>query len=168
MNNLLENQNYFLSQKLQNDIFTIICNSNINSIIIGGPEGLGKKKFVLKLAKFILCNSELTIKITLDIFQQNKFHLDHLKSTKSFRLFDNNSHPDFFHLNNEEDKLEKTIPIEEVRKSKHFFYKTDSISRIKIGIINTIEDLSINSQNLLLKTIEELPQSSYLFIITPV
>ncbi len=163
---LLINKNYFLSKKLQKDIFAIICTKKINTIIIGGPKGLGKRNFILKLAKFILCNLELSKDINLNFFEENKFNFEQLKTTKSFYLFDNNSHPDFFYLNNEEQKLGKTIPIENVRKFKNFFYKTDSISRVKIGIIDTIEDLSINSQNLLLKTIEELPEKSYLFIIS--
>ena len=166
MINSLINKNYFLSKKLQKDIFAIICTKKINTIIIGGPKGLGKRNFVLKLAKFILCNLELTKEINLSFFEENKFNFEQLKTTKSFYLFDNNSHPDFFYLNDEEQKLGKTIPIENVRKFKNFFYKTDSISRVKIGIIDTIEDLSINSQNLLLKTIEELPEKSYLFIIS--
>ena len=166
MINSLLNQNFFLSKKLQKDIFAIICTKKINTIIIGGPKGLGKINFVIKLAKFILCKLELINKISLDCFEENKFNFEQLKTTKSFYLFDNNSHPDFFYLNNEENKLGKTIPIENVRKFKNFFYKTDSISRVKIGIIDTIEDLSINSQNLLLKTIEELPRNSYLFIIS--
>ena len=166
MINSLINKNYYLSSKLQKDIFTIISTKKINTVIIGGQKGLGKRNFVLKLAKFILCNLELTKEINLDFFEENKFNFEQLKTTKSFYLFDNNSHPDFFYLNDEEKKLGKTIPIENVRKFKNFFYKTDSISRVKIGIIDTIEDLSINSQNLLLKTIEELPQNSYLFIIS--
>ena len=166
MINSLINKNYYLSEMLQKDIFAIICTKKINTIIIGGPKGLGKRNFVLKLAKFILSHLELTKEINLDFFEDNKFNFEQLKTTKSFYLFDNNSHPDFFYLNNEEQKLGKTIPIENVRKFKSFFYKTDSISRVKIGIIDTIEDLSINSQNLLLKTIEELPEKSYLFIIS--
>ena len=166
MFNLLINQNSFLSQKLQKDIFAIICTKKINSIIVGGAKGLGKRNFVLKLAKFILCNLEIKKEINLDFFENNKLDFDQLKTTKSFYLFDNNSHPDFSYLNDEEKKLGKTIPIENVRKFKNFFYKTDSISRVKIGIIDTIEDLSINSQNLLLKTIEELPKNTYLFIIS--
>ena len=166
MINSLINQNFFLSKKLQKDIFAIICTKKINTFIIGGSKGLGKRNFVLKLAKFILCKLELSKEINLDCFEENKFNFEQLKTTKSFYLFDNNSHPDFFYLNDEEKKLGKTIPIENVRKFKNFFYKTDSISRVKIGIIDTIEDLSINSQNLLLKTIEELPKNSYLFIIS--
>ena len=160
------NQNFFLSQKLQKDIFAIISTKKINTIIVGGPRGLGKRNFILKLAKFILCNLEIKKEINLDVFEDNKLDFEQLKTTKSFYLFDNNSHPDFFYLNDEEKKLGKTIPIENVRKFKNFFYKTDSISRVKIGIIDTIEDLSVNSQNLLLKTIEELTNNSYLFIIS--
>ncbi len=166
MINSLINDNFFFSQKLQNDIFAIIRTKKLNTIIIGGPKGLGKRNFVLKLAKFILCNLEIRKKINLDFFENNKFDFEKLKNTKSFYLFDNNSHPDFFYLNEEEKKIGKNIPIENVRKFKNFFYKTDSISTVKIGIIDTIEDLSINSQNLLLKTIEELPKTSYLFIIS--
>ena len=59
MINSLINQKYFLSQKLQKEIFAIICSKKINTIIIGGPKGLGKRNFVLKLAKFILCNLEI-------------------------------------------------------------------------------------------------------------
>ena len=166
MINSLINQKYFLSQKLQKEIFAIICTKKINTIIIGGQKGLGKRNFILKLAKFILCNLESSNEINLDIFEENTFDFHQLKTTKSFHLFDNNSHPDFFYLNNEDEKNGKNIPIEKVRKFKNFFYKTASISRIKIGIIDVIEDLSINSQNLLLKTIEELPYTSYLFIIS--
>ena len=166
MINSLINKKFFLSQKLQKDIFAIICSKKINTIILGGPSGLGKRTFVLKLAKFILCKLEITKDINYDFFEDNKMDFEQIKKTKSFSLFDNNSHPDFFYLNDEDKTIGKTIPIENVRKFKNFFYKTDSISRVKIGIIDAIENLSINSQNLLLKTIEELSVNSYLFIIS--
>ena len=76
MINSLINQNHFLSQKLQKNIFEIICNKKINTIIIGGPKGLGKINFVLKLAKFILCKLEIKKEINLDFFEDNKFKLD--------------------------------------------------------------------------------------------
>ena len=84
MINSLINQKYFLSQKLQKEIFAIICTKKINTIIIGGPKGLGKRNFVLKLAKFILCNLEITKEINLDFFEDNKFEDDHISYT--FRL----------------------------------------------------------------------------------
>ena len=39
MINSLINQKYFLSQKLQKEIFAIVCTKKINTIIIGGPKG---------------------------------------------------------------------------------------------------------------------------------
>ena len=166
MNNSLIKQNFFFNKKTQRNIFKIICEKKINTIIIGGPKGIGISDFILSLAKYMLCKLELNKDINLDILEENEFNIEQFKITKSFYLFDHNSHPDFFYLNDEDNVLGKTIPIENVRKFISFFNKTNAISRVKIGIINTIEDLSVNSQNLLLKTIEELPQSSYLFIIS--
>jgi len=143
----------------------------LEKIEITHHDGTSGKKYKTRLhwgkkPKLPYPKGEWRIARVRDFFEDNKLDFDQLKTTKSFYLFDNNSHPDFFYLNDEEKKIGKTIPIENVRKFKNFFYKTDSISRIKIGIIDTIEDLSLNSQNLLLKTIEELPKSSYLFIIS--
>ena len=56
----------------------------INTIIIGGPKGLGKRNFVLKLAKFILCNLELTKEINLSFFEENKFNFEQLKKQSLF------------------------------------------------------------------------------------
>ena len=47
-----------------------------------------------------------------------------------------------------------------------FFKKLFHYLIVKIAVINTIDDLSINSLNLLLKTIEELPTNSYIFLIS--
>ena len=123
MINSLINQKYFLSQKLQKEIFAIICTKKINTIIIGGPKGLGKRNFVLKLAKFILCNLEITKEINLDFFEDNKLDFDQLKTTKSFYLFDNNSHPDFFYLNDEEKKLVKLYQLRMLENLKIFLTK---------------------------------------------
>ncbi len=76
MINSLINQNYFLSHNLQKNIFAIICTKKINTIIIGGPKGLRKRNFVLKLSKFILCNLEFRKEITLDLFEEKKFNFD--------------------------------------------------------------------------------------------
>ena len=123
MINSLINQKYFLSQKLQKEIFAIICTKKINAIIIGGPKGLGKRNFALKLAKFILCNLEITKEINLDFFEDNKLDFDQLKTTKSFYLFDNNSHPDFFYLNDDEKKLAKLSQLKMLENLKIFITK---------------------------------------------
>ena len=161
----LENNN-FVSNKIQKQIISTICSNTINTFIIGGSKGLGKKNFIFKLCKFMLCHFELNDNISLETFKTNEFCLDKININKSYNLFENNSHPDFFYLCKEYSIDEKKIPIEKVRNLKSFFYRTFSISKTKIAVIDTIEDLSLNSLNLLLKTIEELPQNSYIFIIS--
>ena len=146
----LENKS-FVSNRIKNQIISTICSNTINSLIIGGSKGLGKKNFIFKLCKFMLCHFELNDEISSEIFEVNQFCLDKTNINKSYYLFENNSHPDFFYLCKEESGDEKKIPIEKVRNLKSFFYKTFSVSKVKIAIIDTVEDLSLNSLNLLLK-----------------
>ena len=146
MTKLIHNQNFFLKTTLQKEILSSFSNNINNPLIIGGPKGLGKVNF------------------TLNHF--NELWFEDIKKNKSFYLFENSSHPDFFYLSNIDEKDKKNIPIENVRELKKFFFSTWSISKIKIAIINSIEDLSINSCNLLLKTLEELKPNSYIFIIS--
>lgn len=156
----------YISNKIKKRIITTVFSNTMNSLIVAGSKGLGKKNFILKLCKFMLCHFELNKKIKFQVLEKSNFCLDEIKINKSFHLFENNSHPDFFHLFKDENDSAKKIPIEKVRNLKTFFYKTYSVSKVKIAVIDTIEDLSINAMNLLLKTIEELPQYSYVFIIS--
>ena len=160
-------ENYsFVNNKIKKQIISTICSNTINAFIIGGTKGLGKKNFIFKISKFMLCQSEVDYKTNSHTFDADHFYLDKIDFNKSHHLFENNSHPDYFYLCKEDNNDEKKIPIEKVRNLKSFFYKTFSVSKVKIAVINTIEDLSLNSLNLLLKTIEELPQNSYIFIIS--
>ena len=160
MNNFTIND-FYLSRDLQENILTNINSRRTNAIILAGQKGLGKNNFILKLSKYLLCKFE-----SEDVEINKSFNFDNLIKNKSFYLFDNNSHPDFYYLTKNEEKDNKNIPIEKVRELKSFFYKTFSVSKIKVAIINPIEDLSVNSCNLILKTLEELPKNSYVFIIS--
>ena len=162
MYNLPLNTSFQGNKDLFEKINLIICNSSNNSFLIGGPAGLGKSNFVYKLSKFLLSHFEDSFKVDL----QNKNMFNDTKINRSSHLFDNNTHPDFFNLMININSDDKKIPIDDVRKLNVFFQKTFSISKIKIAIINTIDDLSINSLNLLLKTIEELPLHTYIFLIS--
>jgi len=56
----------------------------------------------------------------------------------------------------EDVEINKSFNFDNLIKNKSF----------KVAIINPIEDLSVNSCNLILKTLEELPKNSYVFIIS--
>jgi len=155
------NNDFYLNRDLQENILANINSRRTNAIILAGPKGLGKNNFILKLSKYLLCKFE-----SEDVEINKSSSFNNLIKNKSFYLFDNNSHPDFYYLTKNEEKDNKNIPIEKARELKSFFYKTFSVSKIKVAIINPIEDLSINSCNLILKTLEELPKNSYVFIVS--
>ena len=159
--NEFTNNDFYLNRDLQENILANINSRGTNAIILAGPKGLGKNNFILKLSKYLLCKFE-----SEDVEINKSFNFENIIKNKSFYLFDNNSHPDFYYLTKNEEKDNKNIPIEKVRELKSFFYKTFSVSKIKVAIINPIEDLSINSCNLILKTLEELPENSYVFIVS--
>ena len=156
MTNTALSNTFFFNDELKESIFNTISSNSINSLIISGPEGLGKTNFIINLSKFILCELENENSLNLSKLKKSKNTFDNIIKNKSFYLFDNGSHPDFFHLKNTIENLGKKIPIDDVRKLKSFFHKTVSVSKTKVAVINKIEDLTINSLNSLLKTIEEL------------
>ena len=88
------------------------------------------------------------------------------KSEKTSNLIEKNTHPDFMvlELDNEEKKI--TIDIDRVRGCIDFFNHTPAISDYKVCIIDSIEDMNINSSNAILKILEEPPVNSVFFIIS--
>ena len=155
---------FYYNENLIKKIELMICYSSNNSFLIGGPIGVGKENFVYHLSKFLLCHFEEYSK--KDLKDNKKSFLKINKNNRSSHLFDNKTHPDFFNLTISNNLDDKKIPIDQVRKLNIFFQKTFSVSKVKIAVINTIDDLSINSLNLLLKTIEELPLNNYIFLIS--
>ena len=164
MYNLSLNTKLYGNEDVIKKLEIMICSNSNNAFIIGGPAGVGKANFIYKLSKFLLCHFEDFSLI--DLKNKKKEFLNETSNNKSSHLFESKTHPDFYDLTINQDTEEKKIPINNVRKFNSFFQKTFSVSKIKIGVINTIDDLSINSLNLLLKTIEELPLNTYMFLLS--
>ncbi|MBK85574.1 MAG: hypothetical protein CMC86_00030 [Flavobacteriaceae bacterium] len=124
-----------------------------HALIIEGQEGVGKNQICKYLINEILC-------------EKNSHH-----------LIKNNSHPDLFCINNEtlmsyfqrEDKNKlrsstKKIPVGFVREAIDFIMLKSGLSKNKILFIDRAENLTISSQNALLKTLEEPPINTYIII----
>ena len=100
-----------------------------------------------------------------------------LNEKNSHNLIKNNSHPDLFCINNEtlisyfqrvdKGKLKnktKKIPVGFIREAIDFVMLKSGLSKNKILFIDGAENLTISSQNALLKTLEEPPQNTYIII----
>ena len=124
-----------------------------HALIVEGQEGVGK-------------------------YQICQFLINGLLNEKNSRnLIKNNSHPDLFCINNEtlisyfqredKDKLKnktKKIPVGFIREAIDFVMLKSGLSKNKILFIDGAENLTISSQNALLKTLEEPPQNTYIII----
>ena len=128
--------------------------SNLShALIVEGQEGVGKNQICQYLINGLL------------------------NEKNSKNLVKNNSHPDLFCINNEtlfsyfqredKDKLKnktKKIPIGFIREAINFVLLKSGLSKNKILFIDGAENLTISSQNALLKTLEEPPQNTYIII----
>tara|TARA_B100001057_G_scaffold447516_1_gene487071 strand:- start:1352 stop:2335 length:984 start_codon:yes stop_codon:yes gene_type:complete len=130
-------------------------NNNLrSSIIFYGPKGIGKRQFI---NKFI---SEI-IKMKF-----NKPSISH-----HLNLYLNNSHPNIKLVEKELDKKTKkinnNITIEQIRNLKKFNSSSSSLQDLdKIIIIDSADDLNLNSANSFLKTLEEPNNNSFIFLIS--
>jgi len=110
-----------------------------NIWMINGPKGIGKS-LLLRL----LASSLLDIKYTANEYK-------------------NIIHPDLVILSKNNSK--KFISVDEIRNLKKLFYKTSFNGSYRVAIIDSINDLNLFGHNALLKTIEEPPKGSFIFII---
>jgi len=115
-----------------------------HGLLFSGNKGIGKAGFAFDLATQIILSSSLNPNADL-------------------RKIQSNSHPDLLIITKEEKK--RDIPVDAVREITGFLSLTAAISKHRIIIINAIDDLNRNSNNAILKTLEEPPANVFLFLI---
>ena len=138
---------------IEKKISSIDLNNLSHALIVEGQEGVGKNQICQYLINGLL------------------------NEKNSQNLIKNNSHPDLFCINNEtlisyfqrEDKVKlknktKKIPVGFIREAIDFVMLKSGLSKNKILFIDGAENLTISSQNALLKTLEEPPQNTYIII----
>ena len=131
------------NEKTRNFLNKIVAEQNIlHSYLFLGKEGIGKKLIAKEFAKKILCLG-------------NKGNDD----CKSCICFESNNHPDFTIINEESE----IIKINQVRELIEKVIEKPILSNKKVYIINDADKMTVESQNCLLKTLEE-PQE-YMVII---
>ena len=142
-----------------NDIYNQINFNNLpHGIIINGPSGIGKKILAREISQKIIAN------FNEGLDPQNQ------------SLFNSNHHPDFYLLDRE--KIHLKDIIKQKQESKYwddekgykdvvsFLTLTPSISKNKVVCIMNADSMNEESQNALLKSLEEPASYSYIIMTT--
>lgn len=121
-------------------------NNILNSYMFVGKNGIGKEKIAEEFARMILCLSKEKESCT---------------NCNSCIKFLSNNHPDFMKIESEND----SIKINQIRELQEWIYQKPIISDKKIIIINDADLMTEESQNCILKTLEEPPLYAVIILI---
>jgi len=125
-----------------------------NKILLSGKKGLGKSTLAYHLINYILSENE-DCKYNLENFNINK-------DNKSYKLLQNNSHPNFYLIDLLTEK--KSIDVRQIREMINYTNKSTFNNMARFILIDNVENLNKNSVNALLKIIEE-PNENIFFIL---
>ena len=124
-------------------------------MLLSGSKGLGKSTFAYHFINYLLSDKEEN-NYLVENFQINP-------NNSSYKLIQNNIHPNFFLLEN--GLTEDNIKIDQVRNLLIFLHKSTYTKDLKIVFIDNAEFLNVNSSNALLKSLEEPSSNTFFFII---
>jgi len=132
-------------------IFTAIQQGRLgHAYLFVGPDGVGKRRFALELAKSLLCEappSPLTACGRCPACQQVAA----------------GTHPDFFTVRREEDDNE--LSIDSMREFCYRLGLKPSRGSRNIGIVEEADNMNASSANCFLKPLEEPPPGSLLILL---
>tara|TARA_B100000767_G_scaffold269700_1_gene291921 strand:+ start:344 stop:1282 length:939 start_codon:yes stop_codon:yes gene_type:complete len=123
-------------------------------ILLSGKKGLGKSTLAYHLINYIFSENEE--------YQYNVNSYIINEKNKSFKLLQNNSHPNFYLIDLLNDK--KNIDVSQIREMISYTNKSAFNNMARLILIDNIENLNKNSVNALLKIIEE-PNENIFFIL---
>ena len=125
-----------------------------NKILLSGKKGLGKSTLAYHIINYILATNEEYK------YDSSKYTIN--ENNRSFKLLQNNSHPNFYLIDLLNDK--KNIDVGQVREMITYTNKSTFNDMARFILIDNIENLNKNSVNALLKVIEE-PNENVFFIL---
>ena len=150
-----ENKKLFGMSHFFNDISKLYSQNKMPSkILLSGKRGLGKSTLAYHVINYILSTDE--------DFRYNTTNNVINEHNKSYRLLQNNTHPNFYLIDLLSDK--KNIDVSQIRKMIKYTNKSTFNNKPRFILIDNIENLNKNSVNALLKVIEE-PNENIFFIL---
>ena len=150
-----ENTKLFGLDRYFNEIIDLYNKSKMpNKILLSGKKGIGKATLTYHLINYFLSESEDSK------YDHSKFIIN--DKNRSYKLLQNNSHPNFYLIDLIDDK--KGIDIAQIRKMITYTNKSSFSGTSRFILIDNIGNLNKNSVNALLKIIEE-PNENIFFIL---
>ena len=138
-----------------NEIITLFNEKKMpTKILLSGKKGLGKSTLAYHVINYILSITEE------HKYDSSKYLIN--KENKSFKLLQNNSHPNFYLIDLLNDK--KNIDVSQIREMITYTNKSTFNNMARFILIDNIENLNKSSVNALLKIIEE-PNENIFFIL---
>lgn len=125
--------------------------------IVEGPSGIGKARFVTRLAAMLLGakpSAEDPAGAPADDPVMQKILSE--------------GHPDLKHVQrelNDKGNLKQDISVDQIRDLNAFFSLKPALGGWRIGIIDSLDEMNTNGLNAVLKTLEEPPAKAMLFLI---
>lgn len=142
-------ENLVGNEKVKEYLNSTIENKNIShSFIFVGKPGIGKKQFAHKYAEMIMC------------LQDGKCDGNSVKCDSCIK-FEGNANPDYAEITPDG----KTLKIEQIRNLQARIVEKPITSRRKVYVIDDADLMSEESQNCLLKTLEEPPEYAVIILI---
>ncbi|OYU15676.1 MAG: DNA polymerase III subunit delta' [Alphaproteobacteria bacterium PA4] len=125
--------------------------------LLTGPQGLGKALFAETAAAWLMAG------------RPAGQGFDGAEGSQAAALIAAGSHPDFGRLVRTEDdkgKLRSVIRVDEVRALQPLFRQTPSIAEWRVVIVDSADEMNVQSANALLKNLEEPPERTLFFLIS--
>lgn len=123
--------------------------------ILAGPPGIGKASLAREIALGLLAGEKGAGQVA--------------DSHPAARLFDAGTHPDYVELSRlekENGDLARNIAIDQVRGLARLLSAAPSISRRRVILIDSADDLERNAANALLKNLEEPPKDVVFLLVS--
>jgi DNA polymerase-3 subunit delta' len=147
-------QLYSMSNFFNEIIYLYNIKKMPTKILLSGKKGTGKSTLAYHLINYFLSTNE-------DLkYDSSKLTIN--KKNRSFKLIQNNSHPNFYLIDLLNDK--KNIDVAQIREMITYTNKSTFDNMPRFVLIDNIENLNKNSINALLKIIEE-PNDNIFFIL---
>ena len=142
-------ENLVGNEKVKEYLNSTIENKNIShSFMFVGKPGIGKKQFAHQYAEMIMC------------LQDGKCDGNSVKCDSCIK-FEGNANPDYAEIIPDG----KTLKIEQIRNLQARIVEKPITSRRKVYVIDDADLMSEESQNCLLKTLEEPPEYAVIILI---